>query len=24
MVEEGLVTLERVDILKYQGRDADT
>jgi hypothetical protein len=24
MVEEGLVTLERVEILKYQGRDADT
>ena len=24
MVEEGLVTLERVDILKYQGRGADT
>ena len=23
MVEEGLVTLERVEILKYQGRDAD-
>lgn len=24
MVEEGLVTLERVEILKYQGREADT
>ncbi|MDP2624026.1 MAG: DUF190 domain-containing protein [Actinomycetota bacterium] len=24
MVEEGLVTLERVEILKYQGRDAGT